>query len=218
MTAQLVAEPVFGGYRRRTYTLAQLRAHSRALRPRRADTLAIWRGRVDPKLREQAMLAVAQVNGCRYCAFVHEHWAQLQGATDEELARIEGLDPSAFDRDEWLAIAYVTTLAEHDFAGADDGLGEEIERRSGAQRREDLETIARSMTLANRMANTLDAFVARVRGNPDPHGRVLDEAVIASVLLLTGPGAVLGLSILLRMSPVRFVREMARLQLADESA
>lgn len=204
--------PLFGGFRKRAYTLPKLVEQARPLVSRRRDVAAIWRGRVDPGLREQIMVAVAQVNGCRYCCYVHTQWAQLEGTTDEDLARLEGLDPETFDRDEWLAISYATALAEGDFADSKSEVAAEIERRSGPQRREDIETIARAMTLANRMANTLDAFLSRLKGRPDAEGRAFDEALIASVLLVTGPFTVVVLAARLRMSPIRFTREILRLR------
>lgn len=209
--------PLFGGFRKRAYTLPKLVAHARPLVSRGGDIGAIWRGRVDPALREQIMVSVAQVNGCRYCCYVHTQWARLEGTSDEELARLEGLDPTTFDRDEWLAISYATALAESDFANCDSELADEIVRRSGTQRRTDIETIARAMTFANLMANTLDAFVSRIKGQPNAEGRAFDEALIASVLLLTGPFTVVVLAARLRMSPVRFVREVLRLQKAPST-
>ncbi|MBX7158857.1 MAG: carboxymuconolactone decarboxylase family protein [Acidimicrobiia bacterium] len=163
-------------------------------------------------MRERIMLSVSQVNGCKYCCYVHTHWAQLEGASDEELARLDGLDPDSFDRDEWLAMSYAVSLAEGDFTHMGSELADEIERRSGSQRRDDVETIARVMTFANLMANTLDAFIGRLKGAPDPDGRVLDEVLISSVLLLTGPFSVIVLAAILRMSPIRFVREILQLQ------
>lgn len=204
--------PRFAAFRKRAYTLPQLGTQLRTLVARRRDISAIWQGRIDPALREQIMIAVARVNGCRYCAFVHTRFAELEGVSDDELARLDGLDPAAFDRDEWLAIAYATALAEADFGSVDDELGSEIERRSGPQRSADIESVALAMTLANRTANTLDAFRSRLSGSPDPEGRAFDEAVISAVLIATGPLTVIGLSIPLRMSPIRFVREIIRLQ------
>lgn len=204
--------PRFAAFHKRAYTLPQLGGHLRTLVARRRDISAIWQGRIDPALREQIMIAVARVNGCRYCAFVHTRFAELEGVSDDELARLDGLDPTAFDRDEWLAIAYATALAEADFETGDDELGSEIERRSGQQRIEDIESVALAMTFANRTANTLDAFRSRLSGSPDPEGRAFDEAVISTVLIATGPLTVIGLSIPLRMSPIRFIREIIRLQ------
>lgn len=211
-TAAASGTPAFGRFRKRTYTLPKVARHARALVSRSRDALAIWRGRVDPALREKIMLSVAQVNGCRYCCYVHTQWAQREGASDEELARVAGLDPESFDRDEWLAISYAQSLAEGDFADAGSEVADEIERRNGAQRRDDVETIARAMTFANLMANTLDAFLSRLKGEPDPEGRLFDEVVIASVLVLTGPFSVVVLAAVLKMSPVRFVRDLLSLR------
>lgn len=199
----------FSQFRKRTYSLGELGRHVGVLASRRRDLAAIYGGRVDPTLREEINLAVAQVNGCKYCAYVHTQWAQLEGVSDEDLALLDNLDPDDFDHDKWLAITYAQSLADANFAPQSE-LAEELTSRSGSQVCDDIELVARSMTIANLLANTLDAFVARVRGNPNPDGRCLDEAVIASALVATAPLAIVALPVRLKMSPVRFVRDMLR--------
>ena len=213
VTEQPTTEPTagreFSRFRKRTYSLGELGRHVAVLASRRRDLAAIYGGRVDPALREEINLAVAQVNGCKYCAYVHTQWAQLEGVSDEDLARLENLDPEDFDRDKWLALTYAQSLADANFAPQSE-LAEELTSRSGSQVRDDVELVARSMTVANLLGNTLDAFVARVRGNPNPDGRCLDEAVIASAMVATAPVAIIALPLRLKMSPVRFVRDMVR--------
>ena len=34
---------------------------------------------IDPRVREEMILAVAEVNGCRYCAWIHGSWRQFLG-------------------------------------------------------------------------------------------------------------------------------------------
>jgi alkylhydroperoxidase family enzyme len=34
---------------------------------------------IDPHVREEIILAVAEVNGCRYCAWIHGSWREFLG-------------------------------------------------------------------------------------------------------------------------------------------
>jgi AhpD family alkylhydroperoxidase len=40
------------------------------------------RGPLDARTRERVILAVTEVNGCRYCAWIHGSWQEFLGATD----------------------------------------------------------------------------------------------------------------------------------------
>ena len=90
-----------------TSTLPALAAQAAALARRLPDVAAVWgRGRLDPKLREEVMLAVAHANACRWCTLAHREWALAEGMTDAELAALENLRPETFDRRTWAAIAW----------------------------------------------------------------------------------------------------------------
>ena len=39
-------------------------------------------GPVDPRMRERVILAVTEVNGCRYCAWIHGSWSEFLGGVD----------------------------------------------------------------------------------------------------------------------------------------
>src|SRR3954469_2020195 len=68
-------------FRRRTATLA-------LMAPWVGEALATLPGLVrsygpggplDPRTRERVILAVTEVNGCRYCAWIHGNWADFLG-------------------------------------------------------------------------------------------------------------------------------------------
>lgn len=71
--------------------------------------------------------------------------------------------------------------------------GDELEAAAvealGPQTCRDVEDVSRVMTVANRIANTLNALPARRRGDPVPGSRLGDELVINLLFL---PGAWLG--------------------------
>ena len=152
---------------------------------------AIWiGGRLPRALREQIIVAVAQVNACRMCEHAHTRMALVAGVSDAELAALERMDESAFDRRAWLAIAHARERTRAEFAPAARGASEKrLIEALGAQTLRDVEDVARAMTVANRIANTLNALPDRWRGSPVPGSRLFDELVINLVFL---PGAWLG--------------------------
>jgi len=175
----------------RVYTVRELLQDLKWVLTRFKALWAIWVGRrMSPALREQVIVAVAQTNSCRMCEHAHARQALAAGVTDAELAALEDMDEEAFDRATWLAVAYARSRTKADFApGEGDDLEAAVIEALGPQTCRDVEDVARVMTVANRIANTLNALPARRRGNPVPESRLADELVI-NVLFL--PGAWLG--------------------------
>jgi len=176
----------------RTYLVSQLVRDLLSVIARAPALWSIWvRRKLPPAMREKIIVAVAQANACSMCEHAHTRMALEAGVTDAELAALEQMDPESLDRRTWLALAYARERTQADFAPLSDaeevhpGLGEEL----GLQTVRDVEDVARVMTVANRVANTLNALSDRLRGRPVPGSRLPDELVI-NVLLL--PGAWLG--------------------------
>jgi AhpD family alkylhydroperoxidase len=59
----------------------------RVLLSSREQIRAMMRG-LDPAFRERLLLAVTQVNGCRYCSFFHAQQALTHGIPEEEIRAI----------------------------------------------------------------------------------------------------------------------------------
>jgi AhpD family alkylhydroperoxidase len=156
--------------------------------PRLPDVAAIWVARrVDPKLREQVMLAVAQANACRLCTMAHRRWALAEGLTDAELAALEQHDAGQFDRGTWAAIAWADARARADLGPVAPEFERELARYYTAAERADLELVTTVMTIANHSANIFDALLSRLKGRPQPGSRVLDELLVGSVVAASIP-------------------------------
>ncbi len=173
------------------YTLPELVRDLGAVLTRVPALWAIWMGgRLPRALREKIIVAVAQVNACTMCEHAHTRMALEAGVSDAELAALENMDESAFDRRTWLAIAHARERTTANFARVDEDASQDgIIEALGAQTRRDVEDVARVMTVANRIANTLNALPDRLRGQPVPGSRLFDELVINLLFL---PGAWLG--------------------------
>jgi len=175
----------------RVYTVSELFADLGSVLTRAPALWAIWiGGRMPRALREQIIVAVAQVNACGMCEHAHTRMALEAGVSDAELAALENMDETAFDRRTWLAIAHARERTKAYFAPAVEAATQEaLGQALGAQTRSDVEDVARVMTVANRIANTLNALPDRWRGNPVPESRLFDELVISFLFL---PGAWMG--------------------------
>ena len=175
----------------RTYRVPDLCRDLFSVITRVPSLLSIWGGgRLPRVVREKVIVAVAQANACRMCEHAHTRMALEAGVTDAELAALERMDAQSLDRRTWLALAYARERAKADFALAPDPEPRRaLESELGRQTVRDVEDVARVMTVANRIANTLNALSDRRRGCPVPGSRLADELVI-NILFL--PGAWLG--------------------------
>ncbi len=173
----------------RVYTVPALVRDLSRLVARLPSLWSIWAGRrMDPALREKIIVAVAKVNACRMCEHAHTRMALDAGVSDRELAALEGLDESQLDRETWLAVSLARERTKRDF-DATEPWDPEIESTLGMQACRDVEDVAHAMTVANRVANTLNALSDRCRGRPVPGSRLPDEIFINLAFL---PGAWLG--------------------------
>jgi AhpD family alkylhydroperoxidase len=175
----------------RTYRVPDLFRDLAAVFARVPALLSIWvGGRLPRAMREKVIVSVAQANACSMCEHAHTRMALEAGVADAELAALERMDAKTLDRRTWLALAYARERASADFSPASDPDSRRaLESELGLQTVRDVEDVARVMTVANRIANTLNALSDRRRGNPIPGSRLPDELVINFLFL---PGAWLG--------------------------
>lgn len=156
---------------------------------------AIWgTPELDPAFREELMVAVARQNDAPYCNWMHRTWAELEGASSSELAKIEQLDSRGFDRRKWAAVAYVRALASGDFKGVPQDMRQAMAAHYTSREIREIELVARVMDLINRMANTYDAMLSRLQRKSSGDSQVLDEAVFSAVFLSVAPLMVLLMS------------------------
>jgi AhpD family alkylhydroperoxidase len=115
-------------------------------------------GRVSRAFAEKVMLAVTAVNGCRYCAYGHSHWALEAGVEPGEVKRLLASDLGEFPEEEAVALAFAQHWAET--AGAPDP---EAERRFrdyyGDRVSDDILNWMHMIQMGNLLGNTFDAIL-----------------------------------------------------------
>lgn len=174
----------------RTHTVLELARDLAWVVARLPSLGSIWvGGRLPAALREQIIVAVAQTNACRMCEHAHTRMALQAGVTDAELAALQSMDETAFDRKTWLILAHCRQRTKEGFAAVPPEEEAMLVEVVGEQTYRDAEDVAHVMTIANRIANTINALSDRLHGRPHPQSRLADELIINLLFL---PGAWLG--------------------------
>jgi AhpD family alkylhydroperoxidase len=133
--------------------------------------------RVSRQFGEEIMLAVTQVNGCRYCSYVHSRMALHAGVKAAELERLLSQEIGAFPEEEAVALAYAQHYAEA--AGKPDTeAAARLDAYYGRAMAGDIRAYIRTITFANLCGNTVDAFLSRLRGRPAANSSFLGEFVL----------------------------------------
>jgi alkylhydroperoxidase family enzyme len=132
---------------------------------------------LDPRTRERVILAITEVNGCRYCAWIHGSWQDFLG------------ENSLVDADEAL-LTYARACAEAGQPLDPAPLAEVLSPDAIGSVRA---TVAQ-IEVSNLVGNTVDGLIARLtRKRPlDPVNAVGEAAVVAAAIPLAIPMLAVG--------------------------
>ena len=115
------------------------------------------------------MLAVTQVNGCRYCSYGHTQAALKSGLDSEEIRALLSGDLSSAPLEELTALLFAQHYAES--AGhPDTEAWENLVSTYGQDKAFAILANIRMITIGNLLGNTFDAFLYRITGRPTPNG------------------------------------------------
>ncbi len=105
--------------------------------------------------RERLMLAVTQVNACRYCSWIHSRAALLEGVPREEVQQLlAGSLPKAPEREQ-AALLYAQQWAEAN-ARHDPESWEALRQAYGQQESTAIEMSLRLIRIGNLFGNSVD--------------------------------------------------------------
>ncbi len=122
-----------------------------------------YRGNLDPALRERVMVAVSEANACVGCSRVHQRLAVRAGVSDEDLEALGLGDLTGLDESSRAAIVFAVDRSRSGFAG--EPPPEVMEAAAGqftTGQLEEIDAIARVMTLANLTVGTARALRSRL--------------------------------------------------------
>ena len=172
------AHPAPRTFQKRFYTprtflrdLRDVLAHIPAFR----DT--VRRGQVSRAFAEKVMMAVTQVNGCRYCAYFHSQMALREGVPPDEIERLLAWELGGFAEEEAVALAFAQHWAET--GGQPDPEAEQRFRDYyGAEVSADIVNWMRMINVGNLAGNAVDAFLCRLRGAPAEGSSFMGELLL----------------------------------------
>jgi AhpD family alkylhydroperoxidase len=122
-------------------------------------------GRVSKAFAERIMLAVTQVNGCRYCHYGHTRAALRAGVSEAE---IRSLTLGALDQlpaEELVALVYAQHFAES--GGRPDlEARQRLQETYGPETARDIMAYIRMIMMGNLLGNTFDALLSRLARRP----------------------------------------------------
>lgn len=173
-------------FNKRIYTVASFRAAVRDIFDHLDDLQAAARGgRIDRAFAERIMLAVTQVNGCRYCNWGHTRAALSAGVTADEIQRIMERDFGALDAREVTALAFAQHYAESG-GSPDPAAWQRLVEIYGADGARDIMAYIRMITMGNLLGNTFDALLSRTVGRPAQSSSLWQElgVLLGSVIIM----------------------------------
>lgn len=152
-------------FRRRYYhTPGQFVGHVRhLLARRRALRTAMRGGLVSYAFRERLMLAVTQVNDCRYCARYHLHEASKAGLSEAEVRTLLEGDLSTAPAEELPALLFAQQWAEQN-GRPDRAAYESLVADYGPERAAAIESVLHVIRAGNLLGNTADYWLFRFSG------------------------------------------------------
>ncbi len=118
--------------------------------------------RIDQAFRERLMLAVTEVNGCRYCRSFHIGLAKQAGISIEEIKiYLLGTIPDDIPEDQKLAVCYAQHWAEND-TQADADYREQVQDFYGEESFQSISIILRMIWMGNLLGNSWDHILYRI--------------------------------------------------------
>jgi len=117
---------------------------------------------VDPAFRERLMMAVTEVNHCRYCRTFHVGQAKQAGIPIEEITEyLKGNIPEEVPEEQKLAICYAQHWAETD-AKPDPDYEEQVRETYGEEGFLAISMVLRMIRMGNLMGNSWDYILHRI--------------------------------------------------------
>lgn len=181
-----------GQFQKRIYTLPAFLNSAADIFNQLDEIRAAARGgRISRTFAEKIMLAVTQVNGCRYCSFGHSRAALAAGVTEEELQYLLAGEIGEFPPVEATALAFAQHYAESG-GRPDPEAWQCLVNTYGGPAAQDILIYIRMITIGNLYGNTLDALLSRLSGLPAPRSSLFSElSVLLSPFFLLPNGLIL---------------------------
>jgi len=173
----------------RIFTPGEFYRHlPRSIRAMPAMMQAQRKNLVSKAFMEKIMLAVTQVNGCRYCSWFHTRVAMKEGLSKTEVHTLLSGEFEGADEDEMLALLYAQHYADTN------GKPEEESRNKlyetyGRARAKGIEASIKAITVGNIYGIAFDGLLRRLKGKRMEGSKLVYELGIFFGIFLMIPVA-----------------------------
>jgi AhpD family alkylhydroperoxidase len=176
-------------FNRRIYNISSFKVAVADLLANLDDLRAARRGgRVSRAFAERIMLAVTQVNGCRYCQFGHARAALRAGVTPEEIQFLTTGRLAELPAEEVTALFFAQHYAETVGRPGPDAWQHLVDTY-GPDKAQDIVAYIRMITMGNLLGNTFDAFLSRLAWRPAPYSSLFQElGVLLGIFVIIPAG------------------------------
>jgi len=136
-------------------------------------------GQLDSAFRERLMLAVTEVNGCRYCSYLHSRVALGTGMDDAEVRALLAGELQSSPPEQLAGLMFAQHWAETRGRPSNDAV-QRLLSEYGKETAGNIVAAVQSIMIGNLYGNTFDAFLWRLRARKVPE-RSLAELVAVLV-------------------------------------
>lgn len=130
--------------------------------------------RLDKQFQNKILLAVTQVNGCRYCSYLHTKHALESGMSEEEIKSLLAGEVGDVNNDETIALMFAQHYAETQ-ANPDKESVQKLFEKYGEQKASDIISVIQVIMVGNIHGISLDLLQGRLKGKSDPDSSFWNE-------------------------------------------
>ena len=141
---------------------------------------------LDEQFQNKILLAVTQVNGCRYCSYLHTKHALESGMSEEEISALLAGEVGDINDDESVALIFAQHYAETQ-AKPDQESVQRLFDVYGEEKANAIIGIIQGIMFGNIHGISVDLLQSRVKGKSDPDSSFWTEFSTAFGVLLFVP-------------------------------
>lgn len=147
-------------------------------------------GNVSKAFSEKIMLAVTQVNGCRYCNYLHTKNAIDAGTSEAELTAMLNGELGEIGNDESLALMFAQHYADTD-GNPNKETYENFVLHYGIQKATDILANIKVIMAGNIHGISIDALQSRIKGKKMKDSKLSNELDISLGIIVMLPAAII---------------------------
>jgi AhpD family alkylhydroperoxidase len=145
---------------------------------------------VDKNFRSHIMLAVTQVNGCKYCSYLHTKHALESGSSEEDIAMLMGGDLASAGSEQRVALLFAQHYA--DTSGSyDSGTYDRVSEYYGKEKAIGILASVKMIMMGNANGGAMSLFIDRLKGKRNKESTFIGELIVFLGILFILPAAFL---------------------------